>query len=98
MHHVSAMLADPGADAMAVKLGHNAGLGDRIVGVKSYQRAEMAFSRIDPVGRYEDEPMRRPALAVAAIGELSHSSGEPSWRARGGEHRGQEPVLEGALT
>ena len=45
---------------MAVKLGHNAGLGDRIVWVKSCQRAEVAFSRIDPVGRYEDEPMRRP--------------------------------------
>ena len=45
---------------MAVKLGHDAGLGDRIVRVKSCQRAEMAFSRIDPIGRYEDEPMRRP--------------------------------------
>jgi hypothetical protein len=52
---------------MAVKLGHNAGLGDRIVRVTSCQRPEMACSRIYPVGRYEDEPMRRPALAVAAI-------------------------------
>src|SRR5215207_5094064 len=83
---------------MAEILGHNAGLGDRIVRVKSCQRAEVAFSRIDPVGRYEDEPMRRPALAVAAIGELSHSSGEPFWRAGGAEHRGQELVLDGALT
>src|SRR5215212_2376117 len=41
---------------MAVKLGHDAGLGDRIVRVKSCQRAEMAFSRIDSVGRYEEVP------------------------------------------
>src|SRR5512133_1039668 len=83
---------------MAAKLGHDAGFGDRIVRVKRCQRAEMAFSRIDPVGRYEDEPMRRPALAVAAVGELSHCSGEAIWRAGGAEHRGQELVLDGALT
>src|SRR5215203_5097699 len=83
---------------MAVKLGHNAGLGDRLVLEKRCQRAEVAFSRVDPVGRYEDEPMRRPAFAVAAIGELSHSSREPFWRAGGAEHRGQELVLNGALT
>src|SRR5215212_6396840 len=58
----------------------------------------MAFSRVDSVGRHEDEPMRRSALAVAAIGELPHSSGEPFWRAGGAEHRGQELVLDGALT
>jgi hypothetical protein len=51
---------------MAVKLGHHAGFGDRIVRVTSCQRAETACSRIYPVGRYEDESMRRPALAVAA--------------------------------
>src|SRR5688500_18860607 len=58
----------------------------------------MAFSRIDPVGRNEHQPMRGPALAVAAIGELSHASGKPLWRAGGAEHRGQELVLERALT
>src|SRR5215204_1995360 len=83
---------------MAVKLGHDAGLGDRLIGPKSCQRAEMAFSRIDPVGRHENEPMRRPALAVAAIGELPHCSGQTPWRAGGAEHRGQELVLDGALT
>src|SRR5512132_1036449 len=83
---------------MAVKLGHDAGFGDRIVRVKSCQRAEMAFGRIDPVGRYKDEPVRRPALAVAAVGELPQCSGEPFWRAGGAEHRGQELVLNGALT
>src|SRR5215210_7514932 len=58
----------------------------------------MAFSRVDSVGRHEDDPMRRSALAVAAIGELSHSSGEPFWRAGRAEHWGQEFVLDGVLT
>jgi hypothetical protein len=83
---------------MAVKFGHDAGLGDGIVWVKSRQRAEMTFSRIDAVGRNEDEPMLRPALAVAPIGEPSHSSGEPFWRTGDAEDWCQELVLDGALT
>src|SRR5687767_13376729 len=83
---------------MSVKLGRDACLGDRIVRVKSSQRAEMAFSRINPVGRNEDKPMRRPALAVTAIGELPHYSGQTLWWAGGAEHRGQKLVFDGTLT
>src|SRR5688572_11973802 len=56
----------------------------------------MAFYRVHPVGRDQDEPVCGAALAVR-VGLLAHHPGDAFGRARGAEDRGKELVLDRPL-
>ena len=54
-----------------LELAEHSGLGDRVVGVQGHERAQVALPGVHPIRCDQDQPVRGPALAVSAVGELA---------------------------
>ncbi len=92
VHEIGPLLSDPRRQPVVGELARDAGLCERVVWVEREKRLEVVLEGIDPVGAEEDQPVRRPCLAVLVGGPPEHSR-QAARRSRGAEDRREELVL-----
>ena len=66
-------------------------------GRRRQHRLQVSLTGVDPVRRQEQQPVRRAAFAVAAVGDFANRAREPGRWARRTEDRCEELVLDRAL-